>query len=46
MLFWVSLILVIIALAMLFSNLVLGDIPWLRLFINSFKRIGTESLTR
>ena len=44
LIFWLSLILVIIALAMLLSNLVLGDIPWLRLFVNNFKNIGTESL--
>ncbi|MBR5420237.1 MAG: hypothetical protein IK115_03705 [Lachnospiraceae bacterium] len=43
-LFWLSLFLVIIALALLLSNLVMGDIPWLRLFVNNFKRIGTESL--
>ena len=43
-LFWVSLILAIIALVMLLTNMVFGDIPWLRLFINNFERIGTESL--
>ncbi|MBR3307555.1 MAG: hypothetical protein IKI75_09945 [Lachnospiraceae bacterium] len=42
--FWISLVLVIVAIAMLFSNLLLGDIPWLRLFVNNFKQIGTESL--
>ncbi|MBQ7678485.1 MAG: hypothetical protein IJT34_01360 [Butyrivibrio sp.] len=43
-LFWVCLILGIVALAMLISHLTLGDIPWLRLFLNTFKQIGTESL--
>jgi hypothetical protein len=43
-LFWVCLILGFIALAMLLSNIAFGDIPWLRLFYNTFKRIGTESL--
>lgn len=43
-LFWVSLILVIIAFAMLVTNAIMGDVPWLRFFINNFKRIGTESL--
>ena len=42
--FWVCLILVIVALCMLISNTFIGDIPWLRLFFNSFKQIGTESL--
>ncbi len=43
-LFWVSLILMIVALMLLFSHLVLGDIPFLRILYNSFKNIGTESL--
>ncbi|MCR5251328.1 MAG: hypothetical protein K6E50_12040 [Lachnospiraceae bacterium] len=43
-LFWICLILAIIALAMLATNLLTGDVPWLRMFINNFKRIGTESL--
>lgn len=43
-LFWISLILMIVALGLLFSHLVLGDIPILRIFFNSFKNIGTESL--
>ncbi len=34
-----------VALVCLFSQLVFGDIPLLRLFINGFKVIGTESLT-
>ncbi len=43
-LFWVSLILGIIALVLLFTHLVWGDVPFLRIFFNSFKNIGTESL--
>ncbi len=45
-LFWVCLFLAIAALLMLISHLVVGDIPFLRLFFNSFKKIGTESLTQ
>ncbi|MCR4891823.1 MAG: hypothetical protein K5989_06570 [Lachnospiraceae bacterium] len=43
-LFWICVIAAIIALTMLLSHLVLGDIPILRLFYNSFKYIGTENL--
>ncbi|MCR5409852.1 MAG: hypothetical protein K6E90_02610 [Lachnospiraceae bacterium] len=43
-LFWVSLILGIIALVLLLTHLVWGDVPFLRIFFNSFKNIGTESL--
>ena len=45
-LFWVSLILGIVALVLLFTHLVWGDVPFLRIFFNSFKNIGTESLTK
>ncbi|MBO6137306.1 MAG: hypothetical protein J6O71_01715 [Lachnospiraceae bacterium] len=45
-LFWVCLILGIIALVMLLTHLVWGDIPFLRIFFNSFKTIGTESLLK
>ena len=45
-LFWICLILGIIALALLLTNLAVGDIPFLRIFYNSFKQIGTESLAR
>lgn len=34
----------ITALLMLISQMVFGDIPFMRLFINTFKQIGTESL--
>lgn len=30
----------------LLSQLILGDVPWLRLFFNGFKIIGTETLVR
>ena len=43
-LFWISLILGIIALVLLLTHLVWGDVPFLRIFFNSFKNIGTESL--
>ncbi len=45
-LFWISLILAIVALVLLFTHLVWGDVPFLRIFFNSFKNIGTESLTK
>ncbi|MBR1877209.1 MAG: hypothetical protein IJ805_08890, partial [Lachnospiraceae bacterium] len=45
-LFWISLILAVIAVAFLLSNLVVGDIPILRILYNSFKQIGTEKLNK
>lgn len=45
-LFWISLILGIVALILLLTHLVWGDVPFLRLFFNSFKNIGTESLVQ
>lgn len=45
-LFWISLILAVIAIAFLLSNLVVGDIPILRILYNSFKQIGTEKLNK
>lgn len=36
----------VIALIMLLSQLVFGDIPLYRLFVNTFKKIGTESLVQ
>ncbi len=45
-LFWICLIAAIVALILLITNLVVGDIPFLRLFYNSFKKIGTESLVQ
>ncbi len=43
-LFWICLILAIVALCLLLSHTFVGDVPWLRLFFNSFKKIGTESM--
>lgn len=43
-LFWISVILGIVALSMLLSRLFLGGNSWLRLLFNTFKQIGTESL--
>ncbi len=37
-------IVAIVALVMLLSNLFFGDQPWLRIFYNNFKVIGTQSL--
>lgn len=45
-LIFVCLTAAIIALIMLLSQLVFGDIPLYRLFVNTFKRIGTESLVQ
>lgn len=42
--FWISLILMIIAIVLFLTHFMWGDIPFLRLFFNSFKNIGTESL--
>lgn len=39
-------ILAFVALVSLVMQLVFGDIPWLRVFFNSFKIIGTESLVQ
>ena len=43
-LFWISVILGIIALSILLSRLFLGGNSWFRLLFNTFKKIGTESL--
>lgn len=45
-LFWISLILAILALSTVASRVLLGGNSWLRLFFNTFKKIGTETLTR
>ncbi len=37
-------LLVIFTLVTLITNALFGDIPWMRLFIRSFEKIGTESL--
>lgn len=43
-LLWISIILALFVILSFLSQLIFGDVPWLRLFINSFDRIGTESL--
>ena len=45
-LFWVCLIAGIVALILLLTHVVWGDVPLIRIFINNFKIIGTESLQR
>ena len=40
----VCILLVVVALAMLVTQLIFGDIPWLRLFRYTFDVIGTENL--
>ncbi len=44
-LLYLSVLFVILLLVMFLSNVIWGDIPFLRIFFNSFKQIGTESLT-
>lgn len=39
-----AVVLAILALIMIVSQLIFGDVPFLRLFVNTFKKIGTESL--
>lgn len=43
-LLWISLFLLLLVVIMVLSNVIFGDIPFMRLFFNSFKRIGTESM--
>ena len=43
-LFLISLILVVAAVASLLCQMIFGDVPWLRIFVNGFSQIGTESL--
>lgn len=44
--FFLCVIIVITAAFSLISQLIFGDIPWLRILFNGFKEIGTESLER
>lgn len=41
-----SIILAVLVILMFLSNVIWGDIPFLRFFINTFKQIGTESLMK
>ena len=43
-LLYIAVIFAILMLVMFLSNVIWGDIPFLRMFINNFKQIGTESL--
>lgn len=43
-LLYLSVILLILALVGVIFQLTTGDVPYLRVFVNTFKRIGTESL--
>ena len=45
-LFWISLILAILALSIILSRFLLGGNSWFRLLFNTFKKIGTETLTK
>lgn len=45
-LLYLSVAMIIIVLAMFLSDVIWGDIPFLRLFYNTFKQIGTESLMK
>lgn len=42
----VSLVMMVLVLIMFLSSAIWGDIPFLRVFFNTFKQIGTESLTK
>jgi hypothetical protein len=42
----VCLIVAVLALISLISQLLFGEIPWLRILFNGFKTIGTESLVQ
>lgn len=41
-----SVVLAVLVLILFLSNVIWGEIPFLRLFVNTFKQIGTESLTK
>ena len=43
-LLWVSILLAIFVLLTFITNLLFGDVPWLRLFTRNFDKIGLESL--
>ena len=43
-LLWISILLALFVILSFLTQLIFGDVPWLRLFINSFDVIGTESL--
>lgn len=43
-LLWISIFLAVFVIVTFLTNLIFGDVPWLRLFIRSFEKIGLESL--
>lgn len=43
-LFWICFVMVFLAAASFLTQAVFGDMPWMRLFFNGFKKIGTETL--
>ncbi len=43
-LLWTSAVLAVFVIITFLTNLIFGDVPWLRLFIRSFEKIGLESL--
>lgn len=43
-LMWLCIALAFAAIAALITQLIMGDVPWLRVFFNGFKVIGTEHL--
>lgn len=43
-LLWICILVAVFALAALITQLITGDVPWLRVFFNGFKVIGTEHL--
>ena len=43
-LLWISAVLFLFVIITFITNLIFGDVPWLRLFIRSFEKIGLESL--
>jgi len=43
-LLWISIILGVFVIVTFLTNLIFGDVPWLRLFIRCFEKIGLESL--
>lgn len=42
----ICLVVGLFALLMVVSQMIFGDVPFLRIFVNTFKRIGTESLVQ
>lgn len=42
----ICLVVGLFALLMIVSQMIFGDVPFLRIFVNTFKRIGTESLVQ